>query len=144
VTSRYAPLVAQALERIKASGVALTLYRAPEAVDTEAAEPEKPWDADFTDQTGEGGLDAETAYTINCVVLPASKGSVEAFDVRFERGTMIESRLRSLIIAAGGLEIEPRPGDQVLYFSERWTLVGVTPVAPDGTAIIYRATIRRS
>jgi len=99
-----------------------------------------------------GGYDPTTGVTtdpvlrdqtVQAVVLPASKGTVEAFDNRFIDGTLIESNLRALKIAAEGLAWAPKPGCVAVFGGEVWTLLGVTSSAPDGTALVYSATVRR-
>lgn len=83
-------------------------------------------------------------WTATAVTLPASQGTVEAFDQRFVGGTLIESNLRSLLIAAKGLPYSPRPGDTVTFADGRVAmLLGNTPLAPDGvTQIIHQCTAR--
>lgn len=84
----------------------------------------------------------EIEFTGIAVILPASQGTVQAFDVRFEGGTLIESRLRSLLIAAHGMTHEPAPGDKVTFPDGRvGSLLGCTPLNPDGMSpIIYQGT----
>lgn len=95
----------------------------------------------YNPETGEieGG---ETTFTGTAVILPASQGTVQAFDVRFEGGTLIESRLRALLIAAHGMTHEPAPGDKVTFPDGKiGTLLGCTPLNPDGAnPIIYQGT----
>lgn len=83
-------------------------------------------------------------FTGTAVILPASQGTVQAFDVRFISGTLIESKLRALLIAALGMEHEPRPGDRVTFpDGSAGTLIGCTPLNPDGeNPIIYQGTVQ--
>ncbi len=99
-----------------------------------------------------GGYDPATGMTtdpvvleqtVQAVVLPASKGTVEAFDNRFIDGTLIESNLRALKIPAKGMEWAPKPGTLAVFQGETWTLLGVTGSAPAGTDLVYSATVRR-
>ncbi|MHB9796290.1 hypothetical protein ACYCAX_00550 [Pseudomonas sp. MT3] len=39
----------------------------------------------------------------NVVVLPASNGTVQAFGIKFDNGTIVESNLCAMVIAAKGL-----------------------------------------
>lgn len=95
----------------------------------------------YNPETGEyeGG---EVSFTGTAVILQASQGTVQAFDVRFENGTLIESRLRSLLIAAHGMTHEPAPGDKVEFpDGKTGILLGCTPLNPDGVnPIIYQGT----
>lgn len=76
------------------------------------------------------------------VVQPASAGTVQAFDVRFEAGTMIETNLRSLLISPASGYV-PKPGDKVSLEGSDWTLAGATPLNPAGTPLLYTATAKR-
>lgn len=90
-----------------------------------------------------GGYDGgDIEFTGIAVILPASQGTVQAFDIRFEGGTLIESRLRALLIAAHGMTHEPAPGDKVTFPDGRvGTMLGCTPLNPDGAnPIIYQGT----
>lgn len=81
---------------------------------------------------------------IVCIVLPVSKGVVEAFDNRLEGGTLIESNMRLLKIPAKGLEFEPRAGDIVPELEgARWVALGSTPVNPAGIPLLFNVTVKR-
>lgn len=77
------------------------------------------------------------------VVLPASGGTVEAFDIKFDSGTLIESNIRALVIAAKDLPWMPKPGDKAAFDGDTWTFIGCTPINPAGTPIVYKASVRR-
>jgi len=97
--------------------------------------------ADYNPDTGEyEGADLE--FTGTAAILPASQGTVQAFDVRFQSGTLIESTLRALLIAAHGMEHAPEPGDTVTFPDGKvGSLLGCTPLNPDGAnPIIYQGT----
>lgn len=121
------------IERAQARGraVELTFKRRVESTDP----------ADYNPATGEyEGQDIE--FTGIAAILPASQGTVQAFDVRFVGGALIESTLRALLIAAHGMEHEPAPGDTVEFPDGRiGTMLGCTPLNPDGAnPIIYQGT----
>ena len=117
------------LEEARAEGLAavLTFTRGGEAA--------------YNPETGEVE-ESEISFTGIAAILPASQGTVEAFDVRLERGTLVESTLRALLIAAHGMEYEPAPGDKVTFPDGKvGTLLGCTPLNPDGAnPIIYQGT----
>ena len=77
------------------------------------------------------------------VVLPASKGTVEAFDIKYEGGTLIESNLRALKIAAKGLSWPPGPGCSVELDGHKWVMIGATESSPAGTDLIYSSSVMR-
>lgn len=95
---------------------------------------------DYDPETGTTG----TPVNFNgiAVILQASQGTVQAFDVRFENGTLIESRLRALIIAAHGMTYEPAPGDKVTFPDGKiGVMLGCTPLNPDGAnPIVFQGT----
>lgn len=139
--TKYTQEILTALRLIRKKGTTIPLKRYTQAVDTVAGE--ETWKADFTDQRGAGENDEPSLHDLTCVVLPASKGTIEAFDIRVGPGTNIVTEFRFLLIAASGLEITPMPNDIVTIEGADWALKGATPLAPDGTPIIYKAAARK-
>lgn len=81
---------------------------------------------------------------IRCIVLPVSKGVVEAFDNRFSAGTLIEENMRLLKIVAKNLAWEPRGGDIVPDLEgSRWVALGSTPINPAGIPLVFNVTVKR-
>lgn len=93
--------------------------------------------------TGVTSPDVTQTQVATAVMLEASQGVVESFDVRFEADTLIESNLRSVIIAAEGLAWAPKPADKLVVAGETWTVIGMTPTNPAGVPVIYRVTVKR-
>lgn len=121
------------IQRAKARGRAVDLtFKRKAAVDPDDYDPNG------------GTTPVDLSWMGTAVVLPASQGTVEAFDVRFEAGTLIESKLRALIIAALGMERAPAPGDTVLFpDGSVGSLLGCTPLNPDvANPIIYQGTVK--
>lgn len=132
----YAREAASAKRLIERKGAAFTLTRNPEAVDTGASE--NPWDADFTDQTGEGGNDEAETYTAPGVILPERAGRDDAF----EDAAAIETKARRVYLAASGLAITPQPGDKLTAGGQTYQVIGVSTLAPDaGDPILHRLTV---
>ncbi len=85
-----------------------------------------------------------TAIPAKAVSGPASKGTIEAFDIRFEGGSLIETHLRALKVPAYGLEIVPGPGDVVEGLEDSaWKVLGVTPETLVGVPLVYNLTVKR-
>lgn len=80
---------------------------------------------------------------ITAIVRPASQGTVQAFDQKYQAGTLIESNIRALKIATKGLLWPPAPGHIVILDGEEWKVIGVTPVSPAGTDLLYSASVMR-
>ena len=80
---------------------------------------------------------------ITAIVRPASQGTVQAFDQKFQEGTLIESSIRALKIAAKGMPWPPAPGHVVILDGEEWKVIGVTPVSPAGIDLLYSASVMR-
>lgn len=137
----YTKQIATALRLIAKKGATFTLTRyvdGSDGVDDAVSPPENPWDADLTDQTDEGENDATTTYTASAVVLPysAPRGSdtLDAAEV---------SKMRWFIMAASGCDLEPRAGDTVTVEGKVFSILGMTPLNPDGQSpIIYKAVIQ--
>lgn len=91
------------------------------------------------------GGETETVeeQAVTCVILPASKGTVEAFDIKFESGSLIESNLRAVKLPAKGLQWPPAPGHEMLFDGETWRVIGVTPSSPGGVDLVYSLSVQR-
>ncbi|WP_237133807.1 hypothetical protein [Pseudohongiella sp. O18] len=81
--------------------------------------------------------------TVDAIPLPASKGTVEAFDQRFVGGTLIETNLRALKIAGQNLQWPPEPLQTVTLEGAAWEVIGVTKSTLDNDNLVYSLTIRR-
>lgn len=125
----YEELQHEALELIDEFGRKITLSR---SVDGE-------YDPETGGSTG-GSTETEQA---SVVILPASNALVQSFDIKFESGTLVESNLRALVIAAKGLEWMPSPGDKASFDGADWTFIGCTPINPAGTPLVYKASVKR-
>lgn len=99
-------------------------------------------DGEYDPETG-GSSGTTQTETATVVVLPASNGTVQAFDIKFDNGTLVESNLRALVIAAKGLDWMPSPGDKATFDGADWTFIGCTPINPAGTPLVYKASVRR-
>lgn len=97
---------------------------------------------DYDPDTGTSGGSTET-QDATVVILPASNGTVQAFDIRYENGTLIEQNLRALTIAAKDLAWVPIAGDKATFDGSDWTFIGCTPVNPAGTPVVYKAAVKR-
>ena len=117
--SRFASQIATADRLIKKNGRTFTIYRKTGALDAVAG----------TFASG------ETSGTISAVTLPASKGTIEAFDDA-TNADLVPTNVRFFLASAKGFA--PRDNDEVLLDGARWRIAGVTTLAPNGEAIIYK------
>lgn len=93
--------------------------------------------------TGNVAPGDELRGNLPALVLPASKGTIEAFDNRVTaQDTLIDEKLRFVVAAAKGAPFEPKGGDALEFGGKRWHVMGCTPVAPNGTALIFRMGVR--
>ena len=99
-------------------------------------------DGEYDPDTGTSGGTVET-QDATVVILPASNGTVQSFDIRFDNGTLIEQNLRALTIAAKDLAWVPVAGDKATFDGSDWTFIGCTPVNPAGTPIVFKAAVKR-
>lgn len=81
--------------------------------------------------------------TLKAVILPASQGVIEALDARFDADGLVESNLRQLKVAAKGADWSPRPGEVARFGGHGWSIIGNTPINPDGMDLIYTVSVRR-
>lgn len=86
----------------------------------------------------------ELTGTLKALVLPASKGTVESFDNRLEGATLVDGRMRFVVAAAKGAPFEPRSLDEIEFDGAKWLVLGCTPLAPNGTPLLYKMGVKRS
>lgn len=86
----------------------------------------------------------EATGTLKALVLPASKGTVEAFDNRLQGGSLIDEKLRYILAAAKGAPFEPRSLDEVSFDGIKWQVLGCTPLSPAGMPLLYKMGVMRS
>lgn len=94
-----------------------------------------------------GGVSGSTtqAQAVAAVSLPASGGTVQAFDDRM-REEYVRGRLRFFLIAAlkpdgTALDFDPQAGDLLTYLGKQWEVSGATPLAPSGTPILFNVGV---
>jgi hypothetical protein len=76
--------------------------------------------------------------TTGCsIVLPASKGTVEAFDNRLAEKEVAGRELRYLKVAAFGMTFIPKSLDKVTFDGKTWLVLGCTPINPAGVPLVY-------
>lgn len=85
--------------------------------------------------------------TLPAAVLPASGGTLEAFDVRFMKDIDAAIDVRFAVVSAldadgGAPAFEPRPGDEATFEGRTWQVMGNTPLNVDGTPVIYSIGFR--
>jgi hypothetical protein len=72
------------------------------------------------------------------VNLPASQGTIEAFDNRILQDPALRKSFRFFILAGQGLELRPQANDILKTPEGYCRVLGATPLAPDGgEPIIY-------
>ena len=74
----------------------------------------------------------ETRQSLPCVVLPDS--AVMSNGV--QAGSMISQKSRKCIAAAKGSSFNLQPGDAMMWMGEEWTILGATPLDPNGSGTI--------
>ncbi len=136
-TFNYAKSQATAERLLKKFGRQITIRR--EIIE---ANPDRPW---------EPGAVYTATYTATAAVLPASRGTVEAFDNRLENGSLIDERLRYVLMSPvmaktsnlGPDVIEPQSLDVLTFDGHDWTVLGCTPLNPAGTPVLYPMGVKR-
>lgn len=136
-TFNYAKSVATAQRLLAKFGRSITISR-----DISDANPGKPWVP---------GETCTAVYSATAAVLPASKGTVEAFDNRLDGGTLIDERLRYVLMspvmtrtsALGPDSIEPQSLDVLTFDGHAWTVLGCTPLNPAGTPVLFPMGVKR-
>ena len=117
----YSPNIATALRLIGNFGASATIERTV---------------ADYAPASGEYSNATTSTTPATVVNLPASSGTVQAFDNRF-REDVKKGKIRFFYLAASGLTFEPAPGDILIYQGDRLDIAGLTPLNPAGAPILY-------
>ena len=123
----YAALASTALASIKEAGFKLPIKRVS---------------GTFDPVEGEVTASSLLSGELDAVTLPASAGTVQAFDNR-PLDDLIRGKLRFFIAAASSAPFVPQANDIITFEGETWTIMGCTPLAPAGTPLIYRFGARR-
>tara|TARA_R110002153_G_scaffold101351_1_gene237517 strand:- start:709 stop:1110 length:402 start_codon:yes stop_codon:yes gene_type:complete len=95
------------------------------------------YDATYDPVTGQTSSEVSQITEATLVSLPASQGTVEAFDNRTKEA-FIQGKLRFFIVAAKNLSFLPLPGDYINFESALWEIMGSTPLNPAGTTLMFR------
>lgn len=121
--AQYDSSIALALRLITKFGETATIFR---RVDT-PADPAKPWE-----QTS-----AETSYSAQAVWLEP--------EIDRPSGSAVPQGDQIVYVAASGLAITPDPAiDQIERASgERWSIVAVRTLSPNGQLIMHELQVRR-
>jgi len=85
------------------------------------------------------GLETNTIAEIQSatvVNLPASSGTIQAFDNRFKEDFK-SGKIRFFYVSAKSLAFEPGPGDTFIYEDKVWDMAGTTPLNPAGIPVLY-------
>jgi tetrahydromethanopterin S-methyltransferase subunit D len=80
--------------------------------------------------------------TLKAALLPASGGTLEAFDVRFMTGVEDDTNVRFAIVSAEGFVFVPGPKDKAVFDGVVWNVMGCTPLNVNGTAVIFSVGFR--
>lgn len=92
--------------------------------------------------TGGVSRTVETSQTLRAAVLPASQGTIQAFDVRFMDGVQGSENLRFAVVSTVGSTFTPSPTDEAEFDGSRWAVLGCTPLNVDGTPVIFSVGFR--
>lgn len=124
--SNYAPQVQAAYAALKAAGQTVRLFRLGFPTAYDPVNPTTSLKA--VQQTTSGAA----------VVLPASNGTIEAFDNRLKDDPTVKQRFRFVILAGKGLSFIPEAGDVLETAEGFYRVLGSTPLNPNGAqAILY-------
>lgn len=139
-TFNYAKSQATAQRLLARFGRSITLKR---TIPGSTEPPYAPWNP---------GPATQATYSVTAAVLPASKSTIEAFDNRLDGGTLIDEKLRYVVMSpqmtrtsdAGPASIEPKSLDVVTFDGSDWTVLGCTPLNPAGIPVLYPMGVKRA
>ncbi len=89
--------------------------------------------------TGSDGSVTQTTTTepLDLVTVPASKGTVEAFDDRLKQD-LVKGKIRFAIVAAKTASFRPLADDLIPLDGSTFRVLGMTPLSPAGVDVIYK------
>jgi hypothetical protein len=116
MTFDYAAAAASALDMLNRFGAPATLKR-----------------------TTAGTYDPATGTATETVIDLATTAVVLAFPQKYIDGTLIRQGDRRALCAPG---VEPKAGDRFAWQGVEYTVIGATPIAPAGVAVLFEAQIR--
>lgn len=83
--------------------------------------------------------------SLTAVILPASQGTLEAFDVRFMSDVLEGTDVRFAIMSASGSSFTPGPKDVVEFWEDgQWQVMGCTPLNAAGIPVIFSVGLKRA
>ena len=84
-----------------------------------------------------------TPGTFTVVGPPVNLTGASEFDNDLKGdAALVSDDVRLLVVAASNAPFAPAAGDEVAMDGRTWRVIGVTPVAPDGTPLVYRLGLR--
>ena len=92
--------------------------------------------ADSDQASGSARPVLENQGLLTAILLPGGDTSATA-EIRLNEG-LVEERSLEILAAAKNASFEPRPLDELEFDGLKWLIRAVTPVAPDGTPLIYK------
>lgn len=130
---KYDPQAQAALRLITRKGQKMTLYRMGLSITCDNTEP---CDSPFGNYDPMNPAVAVPTVDIQCpaygVVLPASQGTIEAFDARILDDPIQRRDFRFVILAAKGLTFNPQGADILRTGEGLYRILGATGLNPAG------------
>ena len=81
--------------------------------------------------------DTQEIYSPAAMIsLPASKGTIQAFDNRFSED-LVKGKIRFFMVAAKGITFELESGHYLIAQGVVYEVLGATPLKPSDTTILY-------
>jgi hypothetical protein len=116
---KYTPEIQAAYDALKAAGQRMDLYRLSGG-DYDPVNPSA------------NARTVQQQTTSHGVVLPASNGTIEAFDNRALSDPNRRRKFRFVLLAGKGLVFAPESGDILKTAEGFYSVLGSTPLNPDG------------
>ena len=124
--ARFDSSIALAKRLITKNGQAVTLRGFSAAA---TPDPAKPW---------EPGANTPVDVTVDAVFLE--------YELKYIDGAVIQTGDQQVFIAStdtSGTLINPSIADEILRGSEKWKVVNIKPLNPNGQSIMFEAQVRR-
>lgn len=67
---------------------------------------------------------------------------VDEYGLRERESSLIEANDRKVLVAVGGLTVEPQEEDQIVIGGAVFEIVSVKPIAPAGVVVLYEIQAR--
>jgi hypothetical protein len=93
----------------------------------------------YNTSTGAVAAGSTTTQTLKAINPPSTQGRIESFDNMIrDDASLIGKKVRFFIVSALGAVFVPERGDKLTAGGASYTVIGSTPLSPNGQNILFK------